>query len=338
MELTLRCQLQCEHCYTNSSPTAPTSSLSLAAQLEALASAAEAGVRMVQFIGGEPTLNSDLPRLIGRAVGLGLEVELYSNLYAITPRVWAALALPGVTLATSYYTPDPELHDTITTRRGSHRRTRANIAKAVQAGLALRVGIIEVDPRQDVDAAIEDLVALGVPAGAIKVDRTREVGRGSKSDQSCCADDALCGGCANGVVAVLADGTVKPCVFARDPQYTVGRLGTTGLAEVIRGTRLASERDRLSRVFASRTDVGKPCQPTNPGACQPTCGPSNKVSLDCSPSNPCAPVSSEPCLPNVGCAPDQSAVITACSPCNPNNTCSPATGDTCLPNCCQPAG
>jgi MoaA/NifB/PqqE/SkfB family radical SAM enzyme len=322
MELTLRCQLQCEHCYTNSSPTAPNSNLTLDEQLRAVSDAAASGVTMVQFIGGEPTLNSDLPTLIEHAVALGLEVELYSNLYALTPRVWAALDLPGVVLATSYYTTDPAVHDAITTRAGSHRRTRSNIARAIERGVALRVGIIEVDRRQDIDAAIEDLMSLGVTADLIKVDRTREVGRGSPDGHPCGEDDALCGGCANGVVALLADGTVKPCVFARDDRYSVGNLGATGLAQVLNGPRLAAERERLGRVFASRADF--------------VTGSSRGLINECSPSTPCNPVSHDsPCAPHVGCSPDQSSTNMECSPSTP---CSPVSHDSpCAPHVgCSP--
>ena len=38
------------------------------------------GVQMVQFIGGEPTLHADLPRLVERALAFGLEVAVFSNL------------------------------------------------------------------------------------------------------------------------------------------------------------------------------------------------------------------------------------------------------------------
>lgn len=46
--------------------------------------AAGLGAGQVTFIGGEPTLYPDLPRLVRAALGLGLGVEVYSNLVRVT--------------------------------------------------------------------------------------------------------------------------------------------------------------------------------------------------------------------------------------------------------------
>lgn len=50
--------------------------------------AAAFGVRMVQFIGGEPTLHPNLPDLVQHAVDAGLQIELFSNFVRVTPRLW----------------------------------------------------------------------------------------------------------------------------------------------------------------------------------------------------------------------------------------------------------
>ncbi len=39
----------------------------------------------IQLIGGEPTLNPDLPALVVHALEDGLEVEIYTNLLKVTP-------------------------------------------------------------------------------------------------------------------------------------------------------------------------------------------------------------------------------------------------------------
>ncbi|WKX74575.1 radical SAM protein [Streptomyces sp. XD-27] len=65
--------------------------------------AAGLGVRMVQYIGGEPTLHPYLPQLIDRAMALGMRVEVFSNLVHVRPSMRHAFDREGVTLATSYY-------------------------------------------------------------------------------------------------------------------------------------------------------------------------------------------------------------------------------------------
>lgn len=91
--------------------------------------------RMVQFIGGEPTLHPHLPELIERASSREMRIELYSNLLTVRPALWLTLERFGVELATSYYSRDPAVHDGVTGRPRSHDLTRANIEQAVRRGI-----------------------------------------------------------------------------------------------------------------------------------------------------------------------------------------------------------
>lgn len=64
LELTNGCNLACKHCYAESGPGADTDDvLGVEKWLELIDEARELGCRQVQFIGGEPTLCRDLPRL-----------------------------------------------------------------------------------------------------------------------------------------------------------------------------------------------------------------------------------------------------------------------------------
>src|SRR5690606_35962982 len=111
--------------------------------LRVLDQAAALGVEMVQFIGGEPTLHPDLPRLVEHAPHHGLAVEVFTNLVHVTAELWELFSRPGVSLATSYYSDDPAEHAGIT-GRPSHLRTKANIAEAIRRGIPLRVGVIDL--------------------------------------------------------------------------------------------------------------------------------------------------------------------------------------------------
>ncbi|MBO0880190.1 MAG: radical SAM protein [Mycobacterium sp.] len=63
LEITGRCQLACVHCYADSGPAGTHGSMRRADWLRVMDQAARMGVRMVQFIGGEPTLH---PRICRR--------------------------------------------------------------------------------------------------------------------------------------------------------------------------------------------------------------------------------------------------------------------------------
>jgi MoaA/NifB/PqqE/SkfB family radical SAM enzyme len=273
--------------------------------MQTLTEAAAAGVQQVQFIGGEPTAHPALPRLITHARQLGLDVEVFSNLFSIREHVWQALTKPGVSLATSYYSSDSELHDQITHRAGSYGRTRANIAEAVRRGIPLRVGLIRLSEDQDVDAAMEELVSIGVHRDAIGVDDQRGVGRGG--DSACTTENELCGKCAGGVLAIMPDGSVQPCVFSRDAKFKVGNITANNLASVLNGERLHRMREDLTSVFLQRGLIGVDCPPAEPTgthSCGPACSPSGLQN--------CGPACGPACIPEGNCNP-----IVNPPPCNP---------------------
>lgn len=162
LELTGKCQLQCDHCYSESGPRSTHGAMRIHDWIRVIDEARELGVRMVQFIGGEPTLHPNLPYLIDQAVGRRMAVEIFSNLFCVSQRLWEVFSLPGVRLATSYYADCAAQHEGITRRRGSYESTKTNIIEAVRRSIPLRVGVIDVQDGQRVEQACAELKALGV--------------------------------------------------------------------------------------------------------------------------------------------------------------------------------
>ena len=210
LELTGRCQLSCRHCYADSSPAGTHGSMTSTDWARVIDEAANWGVRVVQFIGGEPTLHPALLELINHALSRALAVEVFTNLVHVTDELWDTFAQPGVSLATSYYSDDADQHAAVT-GRPSYARTKANITEAVRRGIPLRAGVIDLGVGQRAQQAIDELAVLGVQK--VGYDRLRQVGRGAGDQQPSAAQ--LCGRCGDGTAAVRPDGTVSPCVFAR---------------------------------------------------------------------------------------------------------------------------
>ncbi|SEQ70917.1 Radical SAM superfamily protein [Lentzea xinjiangensis] len=252
LEITGKCQLSCTHCYADSGPGGDEGVLSTQDWLRVIGELAGLGARSVQFIGGEPTLHPDLPELVDRALAAGFEVEVFSNLVHVGPRLWDCFSRPGVRLATSYYSDTAAQHEAVTRRRGSHARTRANIAEAVGRGIPLRAGVIDVrgPGRQRTQAAKAELSKLGVTT--VGVDRVRGIGRGANASP---ASDQLCGRCGQGAVAISSSGEVWPCVFAR--HIPLGSILDADLATI------------LSRNTAPPVAVGPSCWPQGGGSCAP---------------------------------------------------------------------
>ncbi|MCF3177553.1 radical SAM protein [Streptomyces sioyaensis] len=283
LEVTGFCNEHCDHCYADSSPQGTHGTMTVDDWKGAIDQLADIGARDVQFIGGEPTLYPHLHELISHAHGAGLAIEVFSNLTYVREHLWDVFTRCGVKLATSYYSDSAQDHDKVTNLRGSHRRTRANIKKALSLGVPLRGGIVAVHTPQRVHEAAEDLTTLGVQH--VGGDRTRAFGRGSNGAYP--TVDDLCGHCALGQCAIGPDGNVWPCVLGRF--ITLGNVRETPLAEIWNSPRTAEARAEIAAA-----QVLKSAQACTPPQFLPSCGP-------CS-----------PCVPSVGhCDPQEATPATA---------------------------
>lgn len=282
LEITGKCQLECVHCYAGSGPEGTHGTMTSRDWERLIDDAAGIGVRTVQIIGGEPTLHPDLPRLVRHAVAAGLCVEVFSNLVRVSPDQWAAFSLPGVSLATSWYTSDPAVHARTTGRADVHARTRANIAEAVRQGIRVRAGIVEIADGSHVEQARAELASLGVTdIGA--ADRVRRVGRAADPELSREPDMAeLCGRCGQGMAAVSPEGELFPCVMSR--WLPAGNLLRQDLSGILSGPRWRAVLAALAPVSAASDpcnpdktgckpkDDGGDCQPAEKPACRPKFG------------------------------------------------------------------
>ncbi|WP_319020080.1 radical SAM protein [Streptomyces sp. C8S0] len=213
LEITGKCQLTCTHCLSESSPQASHGTMTPADWRAVITDAAALGIRTIQLIGGEPTVHPDWRELTELGLSLGLHVEIYSNLFHVAPDWWDVFTREGVTLGTSYYSDDPAEHDKITGRAGSYVRTRCNTREAVNRGVTVRAGIVDILPGQRVAEARAELESMGVKH--INTDRVRAVGRAALPGQAPTLDE-MCGRCTRGRAAILPNGDLAGCVLSRD--------------------------------------------------------------------------------------------------------------------------
>ncbi|WBQ12752.1 radical SAM protein [Hyphomonadaceae bacterium BL14] len=301
LELTYQCNLSCSHCYTESSPDAGVKDkLSYEEYVDVLAGAADLGCRAVQFIGGEPTLHPRLPDLIEAADRLGYEFqEVFSNLTRLPSRVLDSIKTFGVQVATSVYGANPNIHDQITNRPGSHKRTVSNASRLVAEGIPLRVSVICMEANAEHVAETIDFVqSLGVKN--IGVDDIRGFGRASGGSESM---SDLCGNCAGNIACVTADGRVSPCIMSRT--WSVGSIQQASFNELITGGGMSKARLEIAAATGNLLAHG---QDTTRMSCSP-CAPSDaNCAPNCSPNyscTPCAPNGSWKCQPNLFCNPAQ---------------------------------
>lgn len=291
LEVTGKCNLECVHCYADSSPYIPMKQgMGHEDWKNVLRDGYEAGCRKVQFIGGEPTLLPNLIDLLNYARSLGYSyLEIYTNGTHFTKELKNAFLTNNVKLAFSYYSSDSLIHDKVTTKKGSQEKTGRNIEWAINAGLDVRVSIIDLGfNTSTINETKKTLTDMGVKK--IGIDRVREVGRGERTIKTNSQMDELCGKCWQGKLCVTPTGEIFPCVFSRF--YSLGNA-KDGIANALSTNRLFSFRSSQRLAELKKSELSG----------------NTVVNSDCSPDWTCAPDFGHDCEPD-----------------DPDHECSPYTG------------
>ncbi len=122
LEITGRCNLDCQHCYLDiKKPPPEMSTETIFGILDQLAAA---GTMFLVITGGEVFLRKDLIPILKYARGLGFAVRLFTSGTRMTRAHAREIATLGLTaVEMSLYGAKCDVHDTITRRPGSHRKT-----------------------------------------------------------------------------------------------------------------------------------------------------------------------------------------------------------------------
>ena len=119
-ELTYRCNLQCPYCYNPLDLRSYRDELSTEEWLSVLRQAAAMGIVQVHFSGGEPTLRTDLWRLVEGAASLGLYSNLITQGTFLDDALLDLLVRSGLDhVQISIQAPQSELADRISPARPS---------------------------------------------------------------------------------------------------------------------------------------------------------------------------------------------------------------------------
>lgn len=277
IELTNKCNLACVHCYNSSSSDAEDATLDEAQYRTVIDEAAQAGFKSIQFIGGEPTVSKSLIPLMTYAARSGIkEMEVYSNLFALGDRLLDTAKECDARFATSFYSADENIHDSITQRKGSFVRTSKNIARLSGEKISVRAGFIEMDENKgQFESTARYLNNLGVEQ--VRRDRVRRFGRAS--DGASDPFTELCGHCGQGSLCVNYDGTISPCIMSKFVQ--LGTVGDDPLAYVMLAEPLRQFRERLQERL-NDNQCPPQCEPVCNPRCSPNCQP-------CFPAGKCNP-------------------------------------------------
>ncbi len=245
IELVGRCNERCIHCYADAAPEVE-SELSLETCVALIDAAAALGFARVQLTGGDPLLCPFVPELVERAARLGVPAEIYTNGLLLSQKLLERLAPHKPTLAFSFYSHDPAVHDAITQTPNSQALTTRAIERAVAAGFPVRVSIIVMEENaHDLAVTCAFLRARGVEQLAFAP--TRSVGRGRNFtgaiDYSLVGRGVSAHGGASpsergsrssherGKLAVASNGDVYPCIFNRTTP--LGNIAQRSLQQIV---------------------------------------------------------------------------------------------------------
>jgi len=279
IELTNKCNLNCVHCYADSSPfNELETKLDYKYWKNILKDAYRLNCRNIQFIGGEPTIYPHLNKLIEDAKKIGYDfIEVYTNGTVLSDEHLKTFTEHNVNLAFSIYSDNKEIHNKITKGKSSFDKMVKNIKRAKNSGLNIRASIIEMKENLGTIKETENFVRRELGIDRIGIDRAREIGRAKdeKKDEY----QELCGACWDGKLAINSDGDVFPCVFSRFK--TIGNI-SEGLNNILNKQSLTDFRTKVKNLASKNNDILDICKPFN--KCKPNCRPNCNPADDyCSP-------------------------------------------------------
>ena len=135
IELTYACNEACVHCYNPNSPregglgtqkTKPTGEMTAVEYFPVLDDMKRMGVTKIVFTGGDPFMKKDLMKILRYAHNLKFAFSVYTNGQALSsnPKLYEELRdLYPQYVGLSVYSTIPEIHDSITRRKGSCEKT-----------------------------------------------------------------------------------------------------------------------------------------------------------------------------------------------------------------------
>lgn len=198
----------------------------------------------VTLSGGEPLLHKDIIKFLARCRELDLSVNVLSNLTVLTDEIIAEMKKnPLLSVQTSIYSMDEEVHDSITKLKGSLEKTINGLEKLYSVGIPLQIScpvmkqnkesfvdVIKWGSEHNIAVAVEPVIfasydhtgnnlsnrlsieeigrAIDLELGEGYADSLRET---AEEKESLIAEDPICSICRYSF-CVSVTGDVYPCV------------------------------------------------------------------------------------------------------------------------------
>ncbi len=138
IELTSKCNERCVHCYIPHEKK--NTEIEYDLMIDTLNQCKDMGVLTVIFSGGEPMLHPHFSDFLCYAKNLDLNVTILSNLTVLNDAILESLKYKHASCVNvSLYSMCPDIHDSITTVKGSFEITKSNILKLIDNDVPVQV-------------------------------------------------------------------------------------------------------------------------------------------------------------------------------------------------------
>lgn len=134
-DITYACPLRCSHCYSESGRR-PSRQLAHDDLLRVTDALLALDPLAIVLAGGEPLIVRDLPEVITRITGAGVQVHLYTSGWAVTPKIVENVLRLCTSVSVSVDGATAEVHDRIRGRAGSFDRAMNALAVLDEASRA----------------------------------------------------------------------------------------------------------------------------------------------------------------------------------------------------------
>lgn len=139
-ELTSRCNERCIHCYIPNEKKNKGGDMSYEQVCDIIDQFAEMGGIHVSLSGGEVFLHKDIIRIVQYCREKDMEICILSNLISLNDAQIPLIKAANVSyIQTSLYSMDPEIHDSITTVKGSHKKTITALEKLIDSDIPVQI-------------------------------------------------------------------------------------------------------------------------------------------------------------------------------------------------------
>ena len=168
MDLTVRCNLNCVHCYINQpagSRSARTNELKTDQVKQILDTIADAGCLFLVLTGGDPLLRSDFSEIYMHARRQGFIIDLLTNATLITPEIADLLAESRPhSVDVTLYGATAETYEAVTRVPGSFTRFLRGLNMLVERDIRLSLkSVILRTNRHELSAMLELTESFGAP-------------------------------------------------------------------------------------------------------------------------------------------------------------------------------